>query len=185
MQTKSQQQKKKRMLSWDTEKTNTTATLAAAAAAATAAATATAMLADIVAQFDYFLDPSLSFIRLLQAASFYLHVSLLYYVEHFYLLLLYAVARARGTLTTAQSCPLAVEHSVHWVAVQQQRCSTSQRRAQLSWAELWLSCDCTATALLCFTFDWLGKSFQCRLAMSPHVWVRECVCECVGRAESK
>lgn len=32
------------------------------------------MLADIVAQFDYFLDPSLSFIQLLQAASFYLHV---------------------------------------------------------------------------------------------------------------
>lgn len=108
------------MLSWDTEKTNTKAatTVAAAAAAATAAATAT--LADIVAQFDYFLDPSLSFTELLQAASFYLHVSLLYDVEHFYLLLLYAVARARGTLTTAQSCPLAVAHSVPWVAVQQQ-----------------------------------------------------------------
>lgn len=83
-------------------------------------AAATATLADIVAQFDYFLDPSLSFTELLQAASFYLHVSLLYDVEHFYLLLLYAVARARGTLTTAQSCPLAVAHSVHWVAVQQQ-----------------------------------------------------------------
>lgn len=135
-------QKKKNTLSWDTEKTNTkAAAVAAAVSAAAAAVCGSDGAADIVTIWLLFGSISVSHrqsaattagcishwasSRFLSCCSTLRVVILYVCITLCFGIFVVGRARARVTLTTAQTCPLAGPHSAHWVAVQCKWCFDS------------------------------------------------------------